>query len=148
MVFLSLNLLVRSRGPDEFWRKRKIFQIASHFIGRRRNCYSICIRNVHRSLLYTTKGRKLKKDDMRELWMTRSTAATLEHDMDLRTFSEGLNRCNILLNYKSLADLACWEPRTFKSLVAIANARAQQDGFNKQKIKKESTTIITNGLIE
>lgn len=29
MVFLSLNLLVRSRGPDEFWRKRKIFQIAA-----------------------------------------------------------------------------------------------------------------------
>ncbi|KAF7387982.1 hypothetical protein V1477_012371 [Vespula maculifrons] len=148
MVFLSLNLLVRSRGPDEFWRKRKIFQIASHFIGRRRNCYSISIRNVHRSLVFATKGRKLKKEDMRELWITRNNAATLEHDMDLKTFNEGLTRCNILLNYKSLADLACWEPRTFKSLVAIANARAQQDGFNKQKTKKESTTVITNGLIE
>jgi len=29
MVFLSLNLLVRARGPDEFWRKRKIFKLAA-----------------------------------------------------------------------------------------------------------------------
>jgi len=29
-------------------------------------------------------------------------------------FREGLARCNILLNRKTLADLAIWEPRTFK----------------------------------
>lgn len=29
-------------------------------------------------------------------------------------FREGLTRCNILLNRKTLADLAIWEPRTFK----------------------------------
>jgi hypothetical protein len=29
-------------------------------------------------------------------------------------FREGLTRCNILLNRKTLADLAVWEPRTFK----------------------------------
>ncbi|KAI4502847.1 hypothetical protein M0802_001891 [Mischocyttarus mexicanus] len=148
MVFLSLNLLARSRGPDEFWRKRKIFELASHYIGRRRNCYSIAIRNVHRALMYTTKGRELKKQDMRELWLTRCSAATLEHGMEQKTFTEGLTRCNILLNYKSLADLSCWEPRTFKSLVAIAGARAQQDGLNRRNPILESTTTITNGLIE
>ncbi|XP_015174953.1 PREDICTED: 39S ribosomal protein L20, mitochondrial [Polistes dominula] len=149
MVFLTSNLSVRSRGPDEFWRKRKIFEIAAHFIGRKRNCYSLAIRAVHRSLMFATKGRKLKKDDMRELWVTRCNAALVQHDMDPKTFTEGLSRCNILLNYKNLADLACWEPRTFKSLVAIAAARAQQDGFYKNKSTiLESTTTISDGLIE
>jgi hypothetical protein len=32
-------------------------------------------------------------------------------------FREGLSRCNILLNRKTLADLAIWEPRTFKVLL-------------------------------
>ncbi|XP_014612197.1 PREDICTED: 39S ribosomal protein L20, mitochondrial [Polistes canadensis] len=148
MVFLSLNLLVRSRGPDEFWRKRKIFAIAAHFIGRRRNCYSLAIRGVHRSLMFATKGRKLKKEDMRELWLTRCNAALTEHDMEQKTFTEALTRCNILLNYKTLADLACWEPRTFKSLVAIAGARAQQDGLKSRNKILESTTTISDGLIE
>nr|CAH7763813.1 unnamed protein product [Callosobruchus chinensis] len=64
MVFTTAVNFVRARGPDEFWRKRKIFKLAAHYIGRRRNCYSIAIRNVHRALVYATKGRQLKKDDM------------------------------------------------------------------------------------
>lgn len=28
MVYKSLTLLARNRGPDEFWRKRKIFKMA------------------------------------------------------------------------------------------------------------------------
>uniref|UniRef100_T1IES4 Uncharacterized protein n=1 Tax=Rhodnius prolixus TaxID=13249 RepID=T1IES4_RHOPR len=65
MVFQTVALFVRSKGPDEFWRKRRIFKLAAHFIGRRRNCYSIAIRYVHRALAYATKGRKLKKEDMK-----------------------------------------------------------------------------------
>lgn len=33
MVFTSVVRFIRSRGPDEFWRKRKVFKLASvnHF---------------------------------------------------------------------------------------------------------------------
>lgn len=94
MVFQSLVNLVRARGPDEFWRKRRIFKLSAvreifsitfniyfktkifvflvqiysqHYYGRRRNCYSIAIRGVHRALVYATKARQLKKDDMKEV---------------------------------------------------------------------------------
>lgn len=131
MVFLSLRLLTRSRGPDEFWRKRRIFKLAAHFYGRSRNCYSLAIRGVHKALLHSTVGRKLKKEDMKELWETRITAAAEEHGLNFDLLRVGLNRCNILLNRKSLADLAIWEPRTFKSLTDIATARVKQDGHYK-----------------
>lgn len=39
-------------------------------------------------------------------------------------------RCGILLNRKVLADLACWEPHSFKALTDIAQQRAKQDGLN------------------
>jgi len=116
-----------------------------HFYGRARNCYSIAVRAVHRALVFATKGRKLKKQDMAavgivyynyvrtslsvdahwvlhgfisslllQLWETRITAGCEEHNVTYPLFREGLARCNILLNRKTLADLAIWEPRTFK----------------------------------
>ncbi|KAL1116765.1 hypothetical protein AAG570_005237 [Ranatra chinensis] len=114
MVFQTLSMMVRSRGPDEFWRKRKIFKLSAHFRGRARNCYSIAIRAVHRALAYATKGRKLKKEDMAQLWETRVTAGCEEHGLTYPVLREGLVRSNILLNRKTLADLAIWEPFTFK----------------------------------
>ncbi|XP_063699513.1 large ribosomal subunit protein bL20m [Culicoides brevitarsis] len=120
MVFTSVVNFVRSRGPDEFWRKRKIFKMAAHYYGRPRNCYSVTIRAVHRALVYATQGRKQKRRDFRELWEQRITAGARQHGLPYEEFSENLLRNNILLNRKSLADLACWEPRSFEALAKIA----------------------------
>ncbi|KAJ8951105.1 hypothetical protein NQ318_003803 [Aromia moschata] len=75
MVLTTAINFIRARGPDEFWRKKKIFKLAAAFQGRKRNCYSIAVRYVHRALVYATKGRKLKKIDMGNLWETRVQAA-------------------------------------------------------------------------
>ncbi|XP_067643055.1 large ribosomal subunit protein bL20m [Eurosta solidaginis] len=124
MVSPTLTLFTRSRGPDEFWRKRKIFKLAAHFRGRKRNCYSIAIRNVHRALQYATKGRKLKKLDMAELWSKRIEAGCQQYGVTLDAFKETLLRNNILLNKKALADLAIWEPKSFEALVKLSRERA------------------------
>lgn len=148
MVFLSLNLLTRCRGPDEFWRKRKIFKIAAHFLGRRRNCYSLAIRSVHRALVFATQGRKVKKLDIRELREQRVQAATIEHGINFMTMTEGLTRCNILLNRKVLADLSIWEPRSFKALTDIACARAKQDHIKYVANNEVPKNIFVRGLIK
>ncbi|XP_031635843.1 39S ribosomal protein L20, mitochondrial [Contarinia nasturtii] len=129
MVFTSIVNLIRSRGPDELWRKRKIFKLAAHYTGRKRNCYTLAIRNVHRALVYATKARKLKKDDLNELRDARISAGCNQFGIELPAFREGLARSNIMLNRKSLADLAAWEPKSFESLVMIARERAVQDGL-------------------
>ncbi|XP_017890666.1 39S ribosomal protein L20, mitochondrial [Ceratina calcarata] len=148
MVFLTAQLFARSRGPDEFWRKRQIFKLAARFIGRRRNCYSLSIRAVHRALLKTTRGRQLKKMDMRELWETRLDAASNEHGINMNILREGLNRCNILLDRKTLSTLAAWEPRTFKSLCDIACAKAIMGGVKGVSKKSIPETVIVNGLAD
>ncbi|XP_063224213.1 large ribosomal subunit protein bL20m [Bacillus rossius redtenbacheri] len=149
MVFQSLVFFTRSRGPDEFWRKRKIFKLSAHFIGRRRNCYSIAIRSVHRALVFATKGRKLKKQDMKDLWDVRLTAACEEHNFSYPLLAEGLSRCNILLNRKSLSDLAIWEPRSFKALASLAWSRVAQDGLAKARdLDEPPAGVITRGMLK
>ncbi|XP_026751072.1 39S ribosomal protein L20, mitochondrial-like [Galleria mellonella] len=144
MVFLSVVNWVRSRGPDEFWRKRKIFRLAAHYIGRRRNCYSIAVRNVHRALVYATKARKLKKADMKVLWETRITAACEQHNITYFTLKEGLDRANIMLDRKSLSDLASWEPHTFECLAAVAKQKLSYDGFIDTTDKNTPTGVNLN----
>ncbi|KAI9587248.1 39S ribosomal protein L20, mitochondrial [Glossina fuscipes] len=124
MVSPTLSLFVRARGPDEFWRKRKIFKLAAHYRGRRRNVYSIAIRNVHRALVYATKGRKLKKLDMQALWTTRLQAGCEQYGLTQETFRETLTRSDIFLNRKVLSDLAIWEPRSFEALIKLSRERA------------------------
>lgn len=144
MVFLTVVNWVRARGPDEFWRKRKIFRLAAHYVGRRRNCYSVAVRNVHRALVYATKARKLKKDDMKDLWDTRITAACEQHNITRFTLKEGLDRANIMLDRKSLSDLASWEPKTFECLAAVAKAKLNTDGFHETTDKKMPTGTNLN----
>jgi len=139
-----LALFVRSRGPDEFWRKRKIFKLAAHYRGRRRNVYSITIRNVHRALVYATKGRKLKKLDMAALWTTRVEAGCTQYGLSLETFKEGLARSDILLNKKVLSDLAIWEPKSFEALVKISRERAAVESL--PDIKERSVMNQVYGL--
>ncbi|CAH1644356.1 unnamed protein product [Spodoptera littoralis] len=141
MVFLTIANWVRSRGPDEFWRKRRMFRLAAHYIGRRRNCYSVTVRNVHRALVYATKARKLKKQDMIDLWSTRITAACEQHNITPCTLKQGLDRANIMLDRKSLSDLACWEPRTFECLAAVAKQKLEYDGVIDYTDKKYPTGV-------
>nr|XP_026486273.1 39S ribosomal protein L20, mitochondrial [Vanessa tameamea] len=144
MVFLTVANWIRARGPDEFWRKRRIFRLAAHYTGRRRNCYSVAVRNVHRALAYATKARKLKKEDMKILWDTRITAACEQHNITAFSLREGLGRADIMLDRKSLSDLAAWEPKTFHCLAAVAKEKLNLDNFIDGTDKKEPTGINLN----
>ncbi|XP_015116851.1 39S ribosomal protein L20, mitochondrial [Diachasma alloeum] len=148
MVFQSLTLFSRCKGPDQFWRKRKIFKIAAHFRNRGRNCYSIAIRRFHRAMLFSTRGRQLKRMQLHDLWEKRLDAACEEQGINFRTMKEGLARSEILVNRKVLVDLAIWEPRTFKSLAKIAWARAKLDGLNSMSNPDLPPGVITRGMLK
>lgn len=128
MVFLSIVNFIRSRGPDEFWRKRRIFRLAAHFVGRRRNCYSITIRNVHRALVYATKGRSQRRKDNTELWNCRIEGAARLHNTTYAEVREGLDRAGSHLDRKSLSNLAAWEPRSFSAIAALAKETCRMEG--------------------
>jgi len=78
----------------------------------------------------------------------RLIAATNEHGINFEILKEGLTRCNVLLNRKSLADLAIWEPRSFKAITDIACARVKQDRLKTTMNIQVPRSVIVRGLIK
>nr|CAG4647522.1 EOG090X0H9C [Megafenestra aurita] len=147
-MFITNVVCNRAPRPDNFWKKRRVFKMTAHYHGRKRNCYSLAIRHVHRALAYATKGRQLKKLDIKELWVKRISAGCTELGSSYEALVRGMARCRIALDKKSLSDLAIWEPRTFKSLTQIAAAKLRQEpikGLN--DIGPPPTGVITRGML-
>lgn len=77
---------------------------------------------------------------------TRITAGCEQHNLTFQNFQEGLARTDIMLNRKSLADLAAWEPYSFKALTDIAK-QTLKDGLNSVNIKPPAG-VITRGMLK
>ncbi|TDH14031.1 hypothetical protein EPR50_G00039520 [Perca flavescens] len=129
MVFLTLSCLIRSRGPDRYWKVQEVLKHARHFRGRKNRCYSLAVKAVRRAFVYATTARRLKKRYMRTLWITRIAAASREHGMKYPALMHNLTKTSVQLNRRVISDLAITEPRTFLSLAKLAQAR-QQEGFH------------------
>lgn len=69
---------------------------------------------------YAYAGRKLRKRDMRKLWINRINAALTPHNLSYSKFISGLKKAKIELNRKILADLALSDPDVFKAIVEKA----------------------------
>lgn len=66
---------------------------------------------------YAYVGRKLRKRDMRKLWITRINAAARQHDMSYSTLMSGLKKANIELDRKMLAEIAATDPDSFEAII-------------------------------
>ncbi len=62
-------------------------------------------------------GRKLKKRDMKKLWIMRLNAALKLHNTNYSTFMHKLSASNISLDRKILSELAVSYPETFNVVV-------------------------------
>lgn len=77
---------------------------------------------AHQALLhageYAFRGRKLRKRDLRSLWITRLNAAVREEGLSYSRFMSGLKKAGIELDRKVLADIAVSDPKGFKEIIA------------------------------
>lgn len=67
--------------------------------------------------MYAYRDRRAKKRSFRALWITRINAAVRQYGMSYSEFMGKLDKANIRLNRKVLADLAMNHPDAFKALV-------------------------------
>jgi large subunit ribosomal protein L20 len=65
-------------------------------------------------------GRKLRKRDMRRLWITRIGAAARERDVSYSNLLGGLKKAGVELNRKILAELAIADPDGFSAVAKVA----------------------------
>ena len=67
---------------------------------------------------YAYHGRKLRKRDMRALWIVRLNAASRENGMSYSKLINGLKNAKIEIDRKILAEIATTDPATFKEIVS------------------------------
>ena len=75
---------------------------------------------VMKSGVYAYTGRKLKKRDFRQLWITRISAACKQNGMNYSTFMHGLKVAGIQINRKMLSEMAINDAVAFTALCDIA----------------------------
>jgi large subunit ribosomal protein L20 len=104
-------------GPTRRRRHKKIIKMAKGYRMTRHKLVKRAKEAVIRAGQHAYIGRKLRKRDMRRLWIQRINAGLTEHGLSYGKFINGLKKAKIELNRKILADLATTNPRIFKLVV-------------------------------
>ena len=104
------------RGTTSHVRHKKVISKAKGFRGRRKNCFKTAKHAVEKSLIYAYRDRRRRKRDFRSLWIQRINAAVRENGMKYSTFINALQKLEITIDRKMLADMAVREPQAFREL--------------------------------
>ncbi len=104
------------RGIATKKRHKRLLKQTKGFWGQRKNIFKRAKETLMRAWAYAFKGRKLKKRDMRALFITRITAASRERGVSYSKFMHALKLKDVQLNRKMLSQLAIYEPDAFTKL--------------------------------
>jgi len=110
------------RGTVTKKRHKRVLKQAKGFWGQRKNVFRRAQETLLRAMAYAYKGRKLKKRDMRALFISRISAASSAEGLSYSKFIAGLKRANIELDRKMLSQLAIYDPAIFSQLVGMAKS--------------------------
>ncbi len=82
-------------------------------------------RRAHESMLhaldYAYCHRRERKGDMRRLWIVRINAAARVGGLSYNQFINGLRKADVIINRKTLADMAVSDPSSFSKLLTLAS---------------------------
>ena len=104
-------------------RKKKVLKLAKGYFGGRSRLFRTAREAVNRAQAYAYRDRRVRKRDFRKLWIARINAAARLNGISYSQLIHGLNRAEIIINRKVLADLAVRDPATFTAVVEKARAQ-------------------------
>lgn len=108
------------RGIVTKKRHKKLLKQTKGYWGQRKNIFKRAKETLLRAMAFAFKGRKLKKRDMRGLFITRIKAAAELHNIKYNILIHQLKKANIELNRKMLSQIAIYDPNVFSQIVQKA----------------------------
>jgi len=108
------------RGIATKKRHKRLLKKTKGYWGQRKNVFRRAKETLLRAMAYAFKGRKLKKRDMRALFISRISAASKQHGMSYSKFMHGLTVAQVALNRKMLSQIAIYDPTCFEHIVKLA----------------------------
>ncbi len=106
-------------------RRKKILKLAEGYYGGKSKLYRPAKEQVYKSLFYAYRDRRNRKRDFRRLWIARISAACKQNGISYSKFMGGLNKLNIELNRKVLADIAARDAKAFSELVNMVKGESE-----------------------
>jgi large subunit ribosomal protein L20 len=115
--------MTRARSGKTVLRCRKrLRKLTKGFRLSRHNLYRQAVVTLIRARVYAFRDRRVRKREFRRLWIVRINAACRMRGFRYSQLIAGLQRANVALDRKTLADLAVHEPDTFTQIVELARA--------------------------
>jgi large subunit ribosomal protein L20 len=105
-------------GPRGHQRHKKILKITKGQRGAKHRLFKRANEAMLKSLWYATRDRRVRKRDLRKLWIARINAAARLNGTTYSKLVSALKKANIDLNRKMLADLAVRNPQAFAAVIA------------------------------
>ena len=104
-------------GPHRRLRHKKVLKYtkgqrgAKHLLFRRAN------EAMLKSMWYSTRDRRVRKRDLRRLWIARINAAARLNGTTYSRLVAAMKKADVTLNRKMLADIAVRDPQAFAAVV-------------------------------
>lgn len=108
------------RGVIAKARHKKILRKAKGYYGARSRTYKVAKQAVIKAGQYAYRDRRQRKRQFRALWITRINAAARLHGLSYSRLVNGLNRADIQVDRKVLADIAVHDPEAFGAIAQAA----------------------------
>jgi large subunit ribosomal protein L20 len=109
-------------GPKGHLRHKKILKMNKGYFGTRHRLFRRANEAMLKSLWYSYRDRRVRRRDLRRLWIVRINAAARLNGISYSRLINSLKLAGISLNRKMLADLAVRDPQAFKAVVVKAQA--------------------------
>lgn len=103
-------------------RHKKVLKAAKGNYGGRSRLYRTAKETVQKGMVYAFRDRRARKRTFRRLWIVRINAAVQGMGMRYARFMNGLKKAGVVLDRKTLADLAVRDEQAFAELVKIAQS--------------------------
>ena len=111
--------MARVKSPAYRSHKR-ILKMTQGYFGSRHRLFRRANEAFMKSMFYAFRDRRVRKRDLRKLWITRINAAARANGITYSRLVYGMKQAGINLNRKVLADLAVRDPQAFKAVVNAA----------------------------
>lgn len=107
----------KSGGPRSRAKHKKMLKAAKGYRMTRHTTYRRAHESILHSGVYAFAGRRLRRRDLRRLWIQRINAGLTQYGVKYSRFIKALNDAKVELDRKMLAELVVKEPKIFAAVV-------------------------------
>jgi large subunit ribosomal protein L20 len=107
-------------GPYGYRRHKKVLKYTKGQRGGKHLLFKRANEAMLKSMWYSYRDRRVRKRDLRKLWIARINAAARLNGTTYSRLMSALKKANIGINRKMLADLAVRDANAFAAVVAQA----------------------------